>query len=119
MSTEAIDEMRAVPRWNLKVPLQLGIESSDDPIGDAVDISIKGIRILTDQPLALNEPLTLWVLLPDQVNNWKKAIIEVEGVWVKEHGESEIFETGCKYLKIEASTLFAVQSLIDDQMSFS
>lgn len=118
MNTEVIEEMRSVPRWNLKVPLQIGKELSDKPFGDAVDISIKGIRILTEQPFALNQPLKLWLMLPDQVNNWSKVVVEVEGVWCKPHDDNEIFETGCRFLQIETSTLFAVQTLIDDQMSF-
>ena len=117
MSTDPYTEKREVPRWNLKIPLQIGMQSTDESIGDAVDISIRGIRVITEQSLPVGEALQLWMMLPTEAGGWSRVELEVEGVWHHQHDDGTV-ETGCKFVAIEPSVLMAIQSLIDEQMSF-
>ena len=117
MSSDPYAEKRAVPRWNLKIPLQVGRQGSDDSIGDAVDISIRGIRLVTEQPLPLDEPLPLWMLLPGGNSGWQRVTLEIEGVWNHPHDDGTL-ETGCRFIDIEPPVLMAIQALIDEQMAF-
>ena len=120
MSLPAYTEKRVQARANLKVPLAVFEHSSGRLIGHAVDISVGGLRVLSENYQASDAPILVSLKLPLLKNNpWQAAVMKIESVWSKYDPEDQATSIGFKFLEIETHALFAIQRLMDDHSSLA
>ena len=115
----SIQDRRRSKRWNLKVPLRIFDAESDRLVGHVVDVSLRGMKITSKQPIAKLRVMSFDIELPDAKKQWVKTPISAFSVHCIEDEESQVFYTGFEFVRITPECLLGLQRLIDDLDSFS
>jgi hypothetical protein len=89
---------------------------TDELLGNLVDISTRGIMIVSDKPLPTSKHYRLKMLLPDTVAGSRSVEIEAESRWCKNDVNPDFFDTGFELITATPDFVTVVEQLISDCM---
>lgn len=114
ISTPEDDNQRSVPRRHLIYYLRVFNVDSDTLMGNLVDISTRGIMVVSDQPVQVGKRYRLKMVLPETVEGRKDVEFEAESRWCQNDANSDFFDTGFELLDPQPGFLDAVDRLVED-----
>ena len=114
MESETTANQRKVARRHLIYYLRVFNESDNSLIGNLVDISTRGIMLVSDKQIPINKRYHLKMVLPDTVEGSKEVDFEAESRWCQNDTNKDFYDTGFELIDPSNSFLEAVDKLVDD-----
>ena len=110
----AENNKRAVPRRHLIYYLRVYDASTGGLIGNLVDISTKGIMVVSECQIPDHKRYVLKMVLPETVDGKKEVEFEAESRWCKNDTNPDFYDTGFELMNPSGSFLDAVDRLVED-----
>lgn len=114
MDSEQIRNQRKVDRRHLIYYLRVFNCSNDKLIGNLVDISTRGIMLVSDTKIDINQRYQLKMILPESLEGSREVEFEAESRWCQNDANKDFFDTGFELIDPNNAFLEAVDKLIDD-----
>lgn len=113
-------ERRVQQRWNLIVPLAVYNRADGALIGHVVNVSLRGMLLVGDQPLPIGERFSVELELPGDEGQWDRTPVVANSVRsFTDPDDDSIINTGFQFEEVSPQALFSLQRLIEDITSFS
>jgi hypothetical protein len=111
---QSIAEKRTLKRWHLIFYLRVFDEPTGSLVGYVVDISTKGMMLISDQPIPLNQDFKLWLEVPEDDGRRVKVSLKARSLWNQRDVNPDFFDTGFCLLEATAEQMHKIQLIIDD-----
>lgn len=108
------NNQRKVARRHLIYYLRVYDQETKALLGNLVDISTRGIMLVSDQPLEIGKRFSLRMYLPETVEGSREVEFSAESRWCQNDANPDFFDTGFELLDPAPQFLEAVDKLIDD-----
>ncbi len=109
-----IENKRKVARRHLIYYLRVFNKETGELLGNLVDISTRGIMMVSDNPIQVGETYHLRMVLPETVDGTREIEFEAQSRWCKNDTNPDFFDTGFELIDPPMHFLDAVDKLIDD-----
>ncbi len=107
-------EMREVNRRYLVFYLRIYDGMSSKILGHLVDISEKGMMLISDNPIPVNENYRMRMRLPTQMKEKSELMFDATSRWCKSDANPDFFLAGFQMHDLEQSNRDLVLTLIRD-----
>ncbi len=107
-------EIRQVERRHLVFYLRVFDGMSSKVLGQIVDISSKGVMLISDNPIPVGENLRLRMRLPSQIANKDELIFNATSRWCKQDVNPDFFISGFQIYDVDEEVTKYILCLIDD-----
>lgn len=114
MEEESSKNLRKVDRRHLIYYLRVFNREDNQLLGNLVDISTRGIMIVSDKPVKPNQRYSLRMVLPETLEGSREVEFDAESRWCQNDANKDFFDTGFELIDPNYSFLEAVDKLIDD-----
>lgn len=119
MATERTGEgqdkdMRRVERRHLVFYLRVFDGMSNRVLGHVVDISTKGVMLISDQPITVNEHHLLRMRLPSSIANKDELLFNATSKWCKQDINPDFYVTGFEIQEVSEEIARYILCLVDD-----
>ena len=111
---ELTENKRTVARRHLIYYLRVFNQQNGELIGNLVDISTKGIMVVSDKSIPINARYHLRMVLPDTVEGSKEVDFDAESRWCRNEANPDFYDTGFELLDPSMDFLDAVDRLVED-----
>lgn len=108
------ENKRTVARRHLIYYLRVFNHHTGDLIGNLVDISTKGIMVVSEKVIEPNTRYRLRMVLPDTVDGSKEVDFDAESRWCRNDANQAFYDTGFELLDPSMEFLDAVDRLVED-----
>jgi len=113
LTVEDINQ-RKVARRHLIYYLRVYDAKNGDLLGNLVDISTRGIMLVSDGTIQLEKMYLLRMVLPDTIEGSKEVEFEALSRWCKNDVNPDFFDTGFELIDPSSSFLEVVDKLVED-----
>lgn len=107
-------DMREVNRRYLVFYLRVFDGMSSKIIGHLIDISEKGVMLLSDSPVEVNEDYRLRMRLPTQGKDRNEIIFKATSRWCKSDENPDFYLAGFQMYDLDEKTSRLISNLIRD-----
>lgn len=107
-------EMRQVERRHLVYYLRVFDGTGSRVLGHIVDISSKGVMLLSGSPISVGENFRLRMRLPSQIANMEELIFNASSRWSKPDVNPDFFIAGFEIRDVDDAIITNIHSLMDD-----
>ena len=107
-------EMRQVERRHLVFYLRVFDEMSTTVLGHVVDISSKGVMLISDNPISVDGSFRLRIRLPSRIANKKELIFNATSRWCKQDVNPDFYITGFQIYEVDEEVTKYILRLIDE-----
>ncbi len=107
-------ELRALERRYLVFYLRVFDGLSNRILGHLVDISERGIMLLSDSPIEVNENYRLRMRLPTEMKDRNEIIFAATSRWCKTDTNPEFYRAGFQMHNVNPYTKKLISRLIND-----
>lgn len=114
MDTESPINHRKVPRRHLIYYLRVFDKKTDEIIGNLVDISTRGIMLVSDKPISINKRYQLKMILPETIAGKKEVEFDAESRWCQNDANQDFYDTGFELIDPTNKFLEALDKLVVD-----
>ncbi len=111
---EVLKNRRQADRWYLVFYLRVFDGMSSKILGHLIDISEKGIMLICDNPVEVNEDYRLRMRLPNQMKERDEIIFSATSRWCKSDANPEFYLVGFQIYDLEPATRDLIVALIKD-----
>lgn len=112
------EEGRTLKRRHLIYYLEVYDQNSGDLLGHIVDITTKGIKLVSKQPLETGKIYKLQMLLPEDYFHERSVKFEAESLWSSNDINQDFYDTGFKVLHMNKKVSDIITTLIN-QLGFN
>ena len=112
--SETVVEKRTLKRWYLIFYLRAFDQDTQELLGHVVDISTRGIMLISDKPIPTDKDFRLWLDVPQEEGGRERLFIETHSLWSKRDVNPSFYDTGFSILNASPEALLRIQLLIDD-----
>jgi len=106
-------EQRKMQRRHLIYYLEAIDRDIDKPIGFLVDITTKGIMLMSETPIETGKMFHLRILLKTDLSEKKYLNFDAKSKWCKESVNTEIYDTGFELINADISDFKEIEEIID------
>ncbi|MDX1692703.1 MAG: PilZ domain-containing protein [Ketobacteraceae bacterium] len=114
MDTESTTNQRKVDRRHLIYYLRVFNKQDNELLGNLVDISTRGIMLVSDSPIPVNKRFQLKMVLPETISGSREVEFEAESRWCQNDANKDFYDTGFELIDPTNKFLEAVDKLVDD-----
>jgi hypothetical protein len=107
-------EKRQADRWYLVFYLRVFDGMSHKILGHLIDISEKGIMLICDNPVEVNEDYRLRMRLPNQMKESDEIIFSATSRWCKPDVNPDFYLVGFQIYDLDPTTRGFINNLIKD-----
>lgn len=108
------DNKRSAPRRHLIYYLRIYDANTGALLGNLVDISTRGIMVVSEKAIDINRRFVLKMVLPDTLEGRKEVEFEAETRWCQNDTNPEFYDTGFELIDPSELFLDAVDRLVED-----
>lgn len=113
ITTEDHSDQRAVPRRHLIYYLRVFDTKTNTLVGNLVDISTKGIMVVSEHPIPTKQRYTLRMVLPESIDGSREVEFLAESRWCQNDANADFYDTGFELLDPNMGFLDAVDRLVE------
>ena len=106
------DDKRKQKRWHLIYYLKVYDNKTGEMIGHMADLSPKGLMIVTEGDIELDQEFSLKMELPDTFQHKREITFDAMSLWSKKDINPDFNAIGFRFLKITKSDMEIVKELI-------
>ncbi|MBN1979940.1 MAG: PilZ domain-containing protein [Chitinivibrionales bacterium] len=107
-------EKRTLERVRCYYYLKVYDKKSKKDIGSIIDISAKGMKIISENTFSVNEAYELRIKLPQGYIYGDYFDIRAETRWCKKNEQENYYEAGFKFLSEAHKGIYVIKMLIED-----
>ena len=107
-------ERRNLDRLKLFYYLRVYDRSTQELVGSVVDISTRGMKLISEKSFAIDSRHGFTILLPEGSIFGESITIDAQCRWCKEHKETASSEAGFEFIAKVESGIYVVKALIAD-----
>jgi len=107
-------EQRQVSRRHLLFYLRVFDGMSSRVVGHLIDISAKGLMLLCDEPVALNEEYRLRMRLPLDIVGTDEIVFKSTSRWCRPDDNPDFYISGFQIQGLDSESERAISSLIEE-----
>lgn len=107
-------EMRQVERRHLVFYLRVFDGMSTNVLGHVVDISSKGVMLISDNPISVDVSFRLRMRLPSRIANKEELIFDATSRWCKQDVNPDFYITGFQIYDVDEEITKYILCLIDE-----
>ena len=111
------EERRKQERYSLEVYLKVMDESTQSALGDVVDISMGGMKVLSETPIATAKEFRLWIDMSLESGKKGKVHLQARSIWSAEDVNPGLYNTGFQFLRLSPETRSSIEELIGELMA--
>jgi hypothetical protein len=111
MQASNSEDRRRQPRYVLNQSLRVLDPSSQQPIGDTVNVSQGGFMLVSKQPLAVREVHALTLVLPEAVDGLRRIDIEARCVWCQQSSFNQDYGAGFEITRLSSEDRARLEQL--------
>ena len=108
-----MEEKRRLKRKNLSYYLRVFDDSTNQPVGDAANITTEGMLLITDHPIEINAIFRLRMLLPQGIDKNGYLEFTAESKWWEKGFIPDSYNVGFQLKNISQQGIQAIESLIE------
>lgn len=109
-----MEEKRSIERIRCYYYLKVYKKDSNEDIGSITDISLKGMRLVSENPFQLNTILNFSVKLPEGYILGESFDIDAEARWCNKNEDEMFYESGFEFVNAERKGIIYIKSLLSD-----
>lgn len=109
-----MEEKRSIERIRCYYYLKVYNKDTKEDIGSVTDISAKGMRLVSENPFALNTLYRFNIKLPKGYILGDSFDIDAEVRWCNKNEEDIYYESGFEFVNAERKGVIYVRTLISD-----
>ena len=106
-------DRRRQARWNLKVHLRVFDQDSDHILGHVVNLTLKGMTLVSNKPLPTEKNFYLGLEIPTQGNEGERIIIKALSVWSNKPEGQNYYLNGFHLFRMPDQTMATIQKIIE------
>lgn len=107
-------EQRQVTRRHLVFYLRVFDGMSSRVVGHLIDISAKGLMLLCDEPVALNEDYRLRMRLPQEIVDSDEIVFKATSRWCRPDDNPDFYITGFQIQELDSGSEKTIGALIEE-----
>jgi len=107
-------DKRQADRWYLVFYLRVFDGMSSKILGHLIDISKKGIMLICDKPVEVNEEYRLRMRLPNQMKDREEIIFSATSKWCKRDTNPDFYLAGFQISDLDPTARGLLNNLIKD-----
>lgn len=107
-------DQRQVARRHLVFYLRIFDGMSSRVLGHLMDISPKGLMLLSDEPVAENEEYRLRMRLPKEVSGREEVVFEAVSRWCRQDENPDFYVVGFQIKDMGSETKESISHLIEE-----
>ena len=105
-------ERRKIPRNHLVHYLRLFDRNTNEVLGNMVDISVSGIRLISEGPVLLDKLLEIRMDFPEEIQGKHWLTFDAVCVWCRIDQSPNLYLSGCEFKRISEEDLAILNYLI-------
>jgi c-di-GMP-binding flagellar brake protein YcgR len=114
-----MNEQRSLERRNLEriklfYYLRVYDRDTEELVGSVYDLSIKGMKLVSERLFAVHSLYYLKILLPEGSILGESITIDAQCRWRSDSNEKNTFEAGFEFVKKVDSGIYVIKKLIED-----
>lgn len=103
---------RKLKRRHLIYYLKVMDRDSDSLLGFLVDITTKGIMIMSEEPIKAGRIFHLKILLPTDDMNKKHLIFDAKSLWSEQSVNTDFYDTGFELINVNTKDFESIDKII-------
>jgi hypothetical protein len=107
-------EQRRMKRRHLIYYLEAVDRETDKLVGFLVDLTTKGIMLMSKTPIEAEKVFHLRILLRTDLSEKKYLNFDAKSKWCKKSVNTEIYDTGFELINTDISEFKEIEEIIDD-----
>ncbi len=107
------DETRIMKRRHLIYYLEVRDADTDEVVGNLVDITTRGCKIVSKEPIPKNITRNLRLVLPDDFYAKKELVFEAKSVWSANDVNPDFYDTGFEVPRLALEERKVIRRLIE------
>jgi len=107
-------DSRRLRRRHLIFYLEVRDHRTGDYLGHLVDLTTKGIKLISKDPIAVNDARTLRMELPEDFGTDPSLVFEARAVWSAKDVNPDFYDTGFELINLPPQAASYLQNLIDE-----
>ena len=107
-------EQRRIKRRHLIYYLEAIDRDTDNPIGFLVDITTKGIMLMSETPIEAGKMFHLRILLKTDFSEKKYLNFDAKSKWCEKSINADIYDTGFELINKDISDFREIEEVIDE-----
>lgn len=104
---------RKYERFQISFFLRILDKDTDEAMGHVVDISVSGMRVLTDRPVSQDRDYTLAIDLTKDINFEQEVIFTAKCVWIEQDLSSGAYNCGFQLQNVTEKDQTIILKLIE------
>lgn len=108
-----MEEKRKLKRNNLSYYLRVIDTRTDQPIGDAANITTEGIMLISDHPIETNAIFRLRMVLPEEIHNNGYLEFTAESKWWEKGFIPDSYNVGFQLKNVSQKGIQVIESLLE------
>lgn len=87
-------EIRRMKRRHLFYYLEVFDATTGEQLGNLVDITTRGCKLVSRKPIPIDQSMTLKIVLPDDYYSEKELVFEARSVWSANDVNPDFYDSG-------------------------
>lgn len=108
------NERREYERYSVMFYLEVHDRESESPLGQILDISMGGLRLLSEKPIPVNARFHLVLDISLESGKKGKLPVEATSVWNQEDDNPGFYITGFQFSNLSPQATQFIQAIIDE-----
>jgi len=105
---------RILKRWNLIYYLKVINQKNGDVLGHLVDITTRGIMIMTQNPIPSNQLFQLTMSLPKEIMGRNSVTFDAECKWCRKSINPDYYDAGFQFVAVSPNDIKTIENLINE-----
>lgn len=105
---------RSIKRRHLFFYLQVTDVKTGKLLGYVVDITSAGLKIVSEDPVELNQIAELKMNLPDEIGNKKELFFTAKSKWSGKDVNSDFFAVGFEIMDFDENSIEIIEEMINE-----
>ncbi len=106
-------DQRRAQRRHLIYYLKVIDKETDQPLGFLVDITTRGMMLMSETPIESNKLFHLKILLQTELSEKQYLNFEAKSKWCKNGINSDFYDTGFELIDVDVSEFKEIEEIID------
>lgn len=111
-------ENRSLKRWHLIYYLRVFDLDEDSLLGHLVDITTKGMKMVSEKPTPIGKEFHLKMEVPLKTCAAEKVKLNAHSLWCSKDANPDFYATGFRLVNPEKALIGIIRALIDE-LSFN
>jgi hypothetical protein len=107
-----VKERRKLKRRHLIFYLRVFNNETEELIGYVVDITPKGIMVISDKAMAINKTYLFRMDLPTEIGESRHLHFKVKSAWCSNDVNNDFWDTGFQLIDVSPTDIKIIENLI-------